>query len=87
MRRAADAGAMLDARAKQAYRRRLTEIEDDLKEAQGLGDTSRVEQATAEREFLAHELARAVGLEDAIGARIPTPNARAPASRAQCGTR
>ena len=59
---AGDAGEMLDARAKEAYRRRLTEIEDDLEEARALGDASRVAQATAERDFLARELSRAVGL-------------------------
>ena len=37
-----DAGEVLDARAKNAYRRRLTEITDDLEEARTLGDTSRV---------------------------------------------
>ena len=59
---AGDAGEMLDARAKDAYRRRLTEIEDDLEEARALGDTSRAAQAKAERDFLARELSRAVGL-------------------------
>ena len=49
---AGDAGEMLDARAKEAYRRRLTEIEDDLEQARALGDASRVAQATAERDFL-----------------------------------
>lgn len=57
-----DAGEILDARAKDAYRRRLAEIQDDLQEAGALGDGSRVAQATAEREFLARELSRAVGL-------------------------
>lgn len=57
-----DAGEMLDPRAKETYRRRLTEIEDDLEEARALGDASRIEQATSEREFLARELSRAVGL-------------------------
>jgi tetratricopeptide (TPR) repeat protein len=59
---AGDAGEMLDTRAKEAYRRRLTEIEDDLEEARALGDASRVAQAGAERDFLARELSRAVGL-------------------------
>jgi hypothetical protein len=57
-----DAGEMLDARAKSAYRRRLTEIEDDIEQARALGDTGRAEQAGAEREFLVQELSRAVGL-------------------------
>ena len=59
---AGDAGEMLDTRAKEAYRRRLTEIEDDLQEARALGDASRVAQAETERDVLARELSRAVGL-------------------------
>jgi len=57
-----DAGELLDARAKESYRRRLAEIEEDLEEARTLGDSERAAQADAEREFLVRELARAVGL-------------------------
>jgi tetratricopeptide (TPR) repeat protein len=57
-----DAGVMLDARAKEAYRRRLAEIDDDIEEARLLADSERAAQAEAERDFLARELARAVGL-------------------------
>src|SRR5829696_5205308 len=57
-----DAGAMLDARAKEAYRRRLTEIDEDIDEARAAGDGERAAQADAERDFLLRELARAVGL-------------------------
>jgi tetratricopeptide (TPR) repeat protein len=60
--RSSDAGEMLDRRAKEAYRRRLAEIEHDLDEARRCGDVYRAEQAMAERGFLARELARAVGL-------------------------
>ena len=56
-----DAGEILDARARQAYRRRLGEIEDDLQEARSLGDAFRIAQATTEREFLTRELSRAIG--------------------------
>ena len=59
---AGDAGELLDARAKEAYRRRLAEVEDDLEQARALGDTSRMAQAKAERDVLARELSRAVGL-------------------------
>src|SRR5262249_15465948 len=59
---AGDAGEMLDARAKEAYGRRLAEIEEDIEEAQVLGDSERAAQAQLERDFLARELARAVGL-------------------------
>ncbi len=57
-----DAGAMLDERAKSAYRRRLAEIEDDIEQARALEDAVREAQADAERDFLVRELARAVGL-------------------------
>ena len=57
-----DAGEMLDARAKNAYRRRVAEIEDDIAQARALGDTERESQADAERDFLVRELSRAVGL-------------------------
>jgi tetratricopeptide (TPR) repeat protein len=56
------AGELLDGRAKEAYRRRLAEIEEDMEEARAIGDVPRAAQAEAEREFLARELARAVGL-------------------------
>jgi tetratricopeptide (TPR) repeat protein len=57
-----DAGEMLDARAKDAYRRRLAEIEDDIEQARAIGDAERAAQADTERDFLVRELARAVGL-------------------------
>jgi tetratricopeptide (TPR) repeat protein len=57
-----DAGEMLDARAKDAYRRRLTEIDEDIDQALDSGDTERAAQADAERDFLVRELSRAVGL-------------------------
>ena len=57
-----DAGEMLDARAKDAYRRRLAEIEDDIEQARALDDTEREAQADTERDFLLRELSRAVGL-------------------------
>ncbi len=53
---------LLDAVAKEAYRRRLAEIEEDMEDAQALGDVERGGQAEAERDFLARELARAIGL-------------------------
>ena len=57
-----DAGEILDARAKDAYRRRLAEIEDDIDQAHAIGDAERAAQADAERDFLVAELARAFGL-------------------------
>jgi len=58
-----DAGEMLDARAKDAYRRRLAEIDDDIDQARAIGDAERAAQADTERDFLLRELARAVGLD------------------------
>ena len=57
-----DAGPLLDVRARDAYRRRLGEIDDDMEQARALGDARREAQADAEREFLVRELSRAVGL-------------------------
>ena len=57
-----DAGEMLDARAKDAYRRRLAEIEEDIEEALAMGDPDREAQAETERDFLIRELSRAIGL-------------------------
>ena len=57
-----DAGEMLDTQAKNAYRRRLTEIDDDIEQARAIGDGERAAQADAERDFLVRELSRAVGL-------------------------
>jgi tetratricopeptide (TPR) repeat protein len=57
-----DAGAILDARAKETYRRRLADIDDDIEQAHTLGDNERAAQAEFEREFLIRELSGAVGL-------------------------
>jgi len=57
-----DAGEMLDASAKDAYRRRLVEIEEDIEEARSVEDIDRQAQAETERDFLLRELSRAVGL-------------------------
>jgi hypothetical protein len=57
-----DAGPILDTRAKEAYRRRLAEIDDDITQAHAVGDAERAAQADAERDFLLRELASAYGL-------------------------
>jgi tetratricopeptide (TPR) repeat protein len=57
-----DAGPLLDAHAKEAYRRRLAEIYEDLEEARAMNNEERAAQAEAERDWLTRELARAVGL-------------------------
>jgi tetratricopeptide (TPR) repeat protein len=57
-----DAGEMLDEQAKAAYRRRLSELREDLEEAKELGNVERAEQAEQEIDALTRELSRAVGL-------------------------
>jgi hypothetical protein len=57
-----DAGALLDDQATQAYRARLHELQAELDEAESWNDAERAERARSEMEFLARELARAVGL-------------------------
>src|SRR5262249_27179603 len=57
-----DAGEMLDASAKKAYRRRLQELREGLDEAKARGDANRAAAMEQEIAFLARELSRAVGL-------------------------
>ncbi|HWN58725.1 MAG TPA: AAA family ATPase, partial [Methylomirabilota bacterium] len=57
-----DAGEMLDEQAKLAYRRRLSELREELEEAKELGNVERAERAEQEFEALTKELSRAVGL-------------------------
>src|SRR5229473_6247776 len=57
-----DAGEMLDEQAKVAYRRRLSELREELDEAKELGKVERAEQAEEEIDALTRELSRAVGL-------------------------
>jgi hypothetical protein len=57
-----DAGVLLDATAKAAYRVRLAELRAELEEAEGFNDPARAAKARQETEFLVAELARAVGL-------------------------
>src|SRR5260370_13766999 len=57
-----DAGEMLDEQAKVDYRRRLSELREELEEAGELGNVKRTEQAEHEIDALTKELSRAVGL-------------------------
>ncbi len=57
-----DAGEMLDEQAKVAYRRRLSELREELEEAKEVGNVERAEQAEEEIDALTRELSRAVGL-------------------------
>jgi hypothetical protein len=58
----AGADAVLDDRARQAYRARLAELSAAMAAAEAAGDAARSEQARAEHGFLARELAAAAGL-------------------------
>jgi AAA ATPase domain len=57
-----DAGEMLDEQAKLAYRRRLSDLREELEEAKERGNVEGAEKAEQEIEALASELSRAVGL-------------------------
>ncbi len=57
-----DAGEMLDARAKGAYRRRLHDLRGFLDEAKAQGNVERAFELEEEISFLTRELSRAVGL-------------------------
>lgn len=57
-----DAGELLDAEARAAYRARLADLRDELAEAERFNDPGRAERVEHEIEMLTQELARAVGL-------------------------
>jgi CheY-like chemotaxis protein len=57
-----NAGTMLDAKAKAAYRRRRESLKEMLDEARGFGDRARIERIETEMRALTHELGTAVGL-------------------------
>src|ERR1700726_4638101 len=57
-----DAGEMLDDQAKVSYRRRLSELREELEGAKELGNVERAEKAEEEIDALTSELSRAVGL-------------------------
>jgi hypothetical protein len=60
--RLGDAGEILDAEAKQNYRRKLLELREELADLRDRGNVDRAEKVQADIDFVAHEIARAVGL-------------------------
>lgn len=62
-----DAGVLLDAQARAAYKQRLVALREELEEAQARHDLGRVELAQQERDFLTAELARGSVLGAARG--------------------
>jgi hypothetical protein len=57
-----DAGEVLDAKAKAAYRRRLEELREEIREAKAAGAEERASRLEAEIDELVRELASAIGL-------------------------
>ncbi|WP_026986706.1 hypothetical protein [Fodinicurvata fenggangensis] len=55
---------VFDSKAREAYRQRLAETEEDIAEAEAANDLHRAELARADRQFLIDELRRGVGLND-----------------------
>ena len=53
---------LLDSQARATYKHRLEELREELEEAQAFNDLGRVDKLQQEMDFLAAELARAVGL-------------------------
>lgn len=53
---------VFDSKAREAYRQRLAETEEDISEAEANNDFHRAELARADRQFLVDELCRGVGL-------------------------
>jgi tetratricopeptide (TPR) repeat protein len=60
--RGGDAGPVLDGQAKAAYRARVSELQEEIEEAEAFNDPERAARARDELGFLARELAGAVGL-------------------------
>ncbi|MEY2463597.1 MAG: hypothetical protein QOH64_1735 [Acidimicrobiaceae bacterium] len=58
-----DLGELLDTRARAEYRRRLAELEDEVADAERCNDLARASRTAAERDFIAAELAAALGLD------------------------
>jgi thioesterase domain-containing protein len=57
-----DTGPQLDRRAREEYRRRLADLEEEVAEAEANADAGRMALLSEEREFLVAELAGALGL-------------------------
>jgi hypothetical protein len=56
------AGEVLDARAREEYRRRIEDLRDEIEEAERFGDLGRMGRARTQVQLVARELERAVGL-------------------------
>jgi hypothetical protein len=80
---AADAGLVLDARARASYRTRMADLATERDEAEAANDPGRRDRAAREIEFLERELASAVGLGGRLRrAGSPAERARVSVTRA-----
>jgi hypothetical protein len=61
-RRLGDAGPLLDARSRAAYRQRMTELRDEVEDALGVEDDDRAAAAQRELDSLVAELSRTLGV-------------------------
>ncbi|HEY6724895.1 MAG TPA: hypothetical protein VI197_12745, partial [Polyangiaceae bacterium] len=57
-----DAGETLDAKAREAYQRRILELRTELDEAEGFADVFRADRARRELDLLVQQLSSAIGL-------------------------
>ena len=57
-----DAGPVLDYKARDEYKRRISELQEELEEAESLSDTGRRDALQGELDFITRELSRAYGL-------------------------
>ena len=57
-----DAGPLLDSEAKLAYRARVSELQEEIDEAEAFNDPERITRAREELAFVVRELTGAVGL-------------------------
>jgi tetratricopeptide (TPR) repeat protein len=72
-----DAGPGLDEHARRSYQKRISDLEEELEEAETLGDTLRADRAREEIEFIGRELSQAFG----IGGRARTASSAAERAR------
>ena len=77
-------GEAIDRTAMEAYRRRITDLQDDIDEAEANNDPGRAERAHTELDALVAELSRSVGL-GGRARRAPTPPS-GPARRSARGS-
>jgi tetratricopeptide (TPR) repeat protein len=57
-----DAGPILDRHARDSYKARLVELEDEIAEAEAFGDQARASSGREEKDFVVSELAAGMGL-------------------------